>query len=155
GNYLVNQESELVQSAYLTDTSSVTLHLKENLALDKNYPISIFNLEDEAGNFTAEKTMDFIHDDQLDTILFAGNSLLDLYFKTEVDSLTSNEVLHYQVDQDVGHPGSAFRNAENFKLVHLIFDQDLPQNIPGTVRVQDMKDLSGYYINTHQKAFFQ
>src|SRR5690606_17915256 len=52
-------------------------------------------------------------------------------------------------------PKSAFRSAENHRQVHLIFDRDLPLNNRGTVAVENIKDSSGTYINTHKKTFLQ
>ena len=154
-NYLLDKNTGLVQSAQLTDSLSVLLKLKNPLKIDQHYSLTIFNLEDAVGNIAAEETVNFLFDDKLDTIMFSGTSILDLYFKTEVDSLSTSAIFNYSVDGNVGHPQSAFRNAENFRLVHLIFDQNLPQNTRGTITVQNIQDVYGNYINTHRKTFLQ
>ncbi|MEX2592118.1 MAG: lamin tail domain-containing protein [Anditalea sp.] len=154
-NYLINKENGMVGSANLADSLSVLLILKNQLDLGQDYSLTILNLEDWSGNISAEETVEFFLDDKLDTLILSGPTLLDLYFKTEVDNLSAAATINYSVDSDIGHPKSAFRNADNFKIVHLIFDQNLPQNTTGTLTTENIKDQSGNYINTHKKTFLQ
>src|SRR5690606_29362746 len=127
-NYLVNKDPDLVASAVLTDSSIVGLSLERDLALGQGYSLDIFNIEDGAGNISTGISTDFLLDDQLDTVVFAGVSQLDLFFKREVDGISTGSVMNYSVDRGIGMPRSAFKDPIDLKLVHLVFDRDLPQN---------------------------
>jgi hypothetical protein len=154
-NYLLDQEYGLVQSAVLSDSLSVLLNMKNPLNLGQTYSLTVHNLQDESENLSTEETIQFLQDDQLDTLILSGPTLLDLYFRTEVDLISTAFLHNYTMDRDIGHPKSAFRNRDNPKVVHLIFDQDLPQNTTGTLTTENIKDLSGNYIHTHKKTFLQ
>src|SRR5690606_37501351 len=142
-------------SAHSADSLSVYLNLTTALVLDQRYSLTIKNLEDHRGNISIKDSIDFLVDDQLDTLILTGATLMDLFFLTEVDSLSASNPTNFSVDENIGHPQSAFRNADNNKLVHLVFDQALPENTTGTLTVENIMDLTGKYINTHKKTFLQ
>lgn len=152
-NYQINGEMDKVQSALLADSISVRLILKDPLELDQNHFLLVRQLEDERGNISAELKSEFFLDDYLDTVIWRGSSLLDLHLGVDIGKMSASQVGNYTVDRNIGEPKNAFRDAENPRLVHLVFDQDLPQNTLGTVTVQNLKNDSGQYINTHKKTF--
>lgn len=154
-NYRLDQEQNPVKSAQSIDSLGVLLMLNKPLELDKEYSLSIANLEDEIGNVSKEVNFTFVFDDLLDTVIMSGTSILELHFKTEVDSLSTSLIQNYSVGDNIGHPRTAYRNAENSRIVHLIFDRDLPQNKSNTLTVQDIRDLNGNFINTLRKSFFR
>src|SRR5690606_20491287 len=153
GNYTINNE-EGVQAAKMADSSTVSLVLSYPLEINAYHSLTVLQLTDESNNLSERLTEEFFLDDQLDTAIIAGPSLLNLYFHTAVDSLSASTGMNYFLDRNIGHPKSAFRDAENHKRVNLVFDRDLPQNNQGTVTVENIKDSSGTYINTHRKTFF-
>lgn len=150
--YQINQEAEFVKSARLTDSATVHLLLKDQLKLNNYHSLGARNLKDRKGNRSIELKVEFFLDDHLDTAVWAGPNLLDLYFRNDLDS-SSIAVESFWLDKKIGAPVKAFQNPENLKLVHLVFDQNLPQNTPGTITVQNLKNSSGDYINTHKKTF--
>jgi len=152
-NYQINGEMDKVQSALLADSMSVRLILKDPLELDQNHSLQVRQLEDEHGNISAELESEFFLDDYLDTVIWRGSSLLDLHLGVDIETMSASQVGNYSVDRNIGAPKNAFRDAENPRLVHLVFDQDLPQNTLGTITVQNLKNASGQYINTHKKTF--
>src|SRR5690606_20824689 len=123
------------------------------LELDQHHSLLARELEDEYGNISPDLKAQFFLNDHLDTVVWAGASLLDLYFHVDLDKIPADHPANYSADKNIGEPKKAFRNSENPKLVHLVFDQDLPQNTLGTITVQNLKDANGQYIDTHRKTF--
>src|SRR5690606_31416382 len=132
-NYQINGEMDKVQSALLADSMSVRLILKDPLELDQNHSLQVRQLEDEHGNISAELESEFFLDDYLDTVIWRGSSLLDLHLGVDIETTSASQVGNYSVDRNIGAPKNAFRDAENPRLVHLVFDQDLPQNTLGMI----------------------
>jgi hypothetical protein len=151
-NYQINQSLDLVRSASLTDSVAVHLVLKQPLQMNRHHTLLANDLQDLNGNSTAQLEAEFIMDDQLDTVIWAGANLLELYFHTSLDSASVINSSNFSIDRGVGSPVNSFLNSHNRQLVHLIFDQNLPVNTNFILTAKNLVDASGQYINSHKKT---
>lgn len=151
-NYQINQVADLVTSASLTDSTTIHLTLKQALELNRHHRLVALELQDLTGNIRPEFATEFLMDDQLDTVAWAGPNLLDLYFHSPLDSASTVVKNHFILDRGLGSPVSSFINVDNRNQVHLIFEENLPVNTPLTLTVKNLKNASGQFINSHKKT---
>lgn len=151
-NYQINQVIDLVRSASLTDSVTVHLVLQQSLEMGRNHTFFANDLRDLSGNATARLEAEFLMDDQLDTVTWAGANLLDLRFHASLDSASVTQSSNFSVDKGIGSPVSSFLNSHNRQLVHLIFDQNLPVNTDLTLTAKNLANASGQPINSHKKS---
>ena len=153
-NYQINQDDDFVTSASLTDSLTVHLALNAPLDINRHHTISVNDLQDLNGNVTAQLETEFLLDDQLDTAVWVGSNILDLYFHVSLDSASVSDTSNFSLDRGTGSPVRSFLNNGNRQLVHLIFEQNLPANTTLTLTVQNLRDASDNYINSHKKMLF-
>ena len=150
-NYQIDQDTDLVRTASLIDSITAHLVLKQPLEMNRHYQFLTHDLGDLNGNVTAVLEAEFFMDDQLDTVVWAGTNLLDLYFHSSLDSASALITGNFSLDRDIGSPVSSFLNTDNRQLVHLIFEQNLPVNTSLTLTVKNLQDASAQHINSHKK----
>ena len=153
-NYLIDQETGLVSTASLIDSITTHLVLKRSLEMNRHYQFLATDLQDLNGNVTAVIEAEFFMEDELDTVVWVGTNLLDLYFHTSLDSASSLITSNFSLDRDIGSPVSSFLNSDNRKLVHLVFEQNLPVNTSLTLTVKNLQDASAQHINSHKKNLY-
>ena len=71
---------------------------------------------------------------------------IDVLFNEPVDQTTAQTTTNYLVNNSVGAPTSALRDAGNISLVHLSFATSFPNGINNTLTVNGVKDLAGNSI---------
>ncbi len=71
---------------------------------------------------------------------------LDVLFNEPVDLTTSQSLSNYVVNNAVGNPATAVRDAINNALVHLTFASSFPNGLNNTITINVVKDLSGNSI---------
>lgn len=133
------------------DSATIHLVLKNPLEMSRHHTVAAHHLQDLNGNVSAGLKAEFLMDDQLDTVIWAGANLVDLYFNTALDSASATKSSNFSIDRGIGSPVSSLLNSHNRQLVHLIFDQNLPANTNLTLTVKNLRDSSGQFINSHKK----
>lgn len=153
-HYQINQNAESVVSTSLMDSVTVHLALKAPLEMNRYHNLLAKDLQDVHGNVSDRLESEFLMEDRLDTVIWAGSNLLDLHFHISLDSASVSNISNFSVDRGTGSPVRSFLNNENRKLVHLIFEQNLPVNTDLTLTSQNLKDSLSQYINSHKKSLF-
>jgi hypothetical protein len=77
---------------------------------------------------------------------------VDVLFNEPVDAATAQTVTNYVVNNSVGSPASAIRDA-NTNLVHLTFASNLPNGVNNTITINGVKDLAGNAISNGTATF--
>jgi hypothetical protein len=78
---------------------------------------------------------------------------LDVLFNEPVDVATAQTVTNYVVNNSVGSPTSAIRDANNTNLVHLTFANNFPNGLNNTIVINGVKDLAGNAISNATATF--
>ncbi len=71
---------------------------------------------------------------------------LDVLFSEPVDLATSQTISNYNVNNGIGNPASAQRDATNNALVHLTFTNNFPNGTNNTIIINGVQDLAGNAI---------
>lgn len=153
-NYTINNRDDLIKSASLPDSSIIHLILQQPLELNRQHRLTIKALTDSQGNHTSSFEANFWMDDQLDTVQWTGTNRLTLYFHIDLDEAAASKPANYFLDKGIGPAQHAFVDTDNNRLVHVIFDQNIPVNTHVTLTTQNLQDTAGNYINSHKKAIF-
>lgn len=80
------------------------------------------------------------------SVMAKSINTLDVFFNEEVNVSTSQDVLNYLADNNLGNPVSAIKDAVNNTLVHLQFAQDFPMNGISHILIRNVEDISGNII---------
>ena len=75
----------------------------------------------------------------------ASNSV-DVLFNEPVSLATSQITGNYSVNNGIGNPTTAVRDASNNALVHLTFASNFPNGVSCTITINSVQDLSGNAI---------
>ena len=79
---------------------------------------------------------------------------VDVLFDEAVDLNSSQQLSNYSVDNNIGDPIIATRDAVNNSLVHLTFKNNFPNGINCVITINGVEDLSGNAINNSVANFF-
>jgi hypothetical protein len=90
---------------------------------------------------------------EISNLLVVSDSTLDIYFNESVELSSAQDTANYFVNNFIGHPSSATRDAADFSLVHLVFEPNFVAGINYTLTVDDVADLSGNYTNNETGSF--
>lgn len=78
---------------------------------------------------------------------------IDVLFNEAVEITSSQVATNYSVDNAVGSPASAIRDATNTSLVHLTYATTLPARTNLLLTVNAVKDIAGNAISNGTKTF--
>jgi hypothetical protein len=78
---------------------------------------------------------------------------IDILFDEAVEINTSQQLSNYSVNNNIGDPASATRDAANNSLVHLLFSNNFPNGTNCTLTINGVQDLSGNAINNSKTDF--
>ncbi len=78
---------------------------------------------------------------------------VDVLFNEPVDQITSQNINNYSVNNNVGSPSTAVRDAVNVSLLHLSFVNNLPPRINLLLSVSSVNDLAGNTLISTNKSF--
>jgi len=67
---------------------------------------------------------------------------IDIRFDEAVDPVSSQSVLHYFVNKNIGNPESAILDPQDQTLIHLAFNNALANGIQHQISITDIEDLS-------------
>lgn len=90
----------------------------------------------------------------IDSLAAISQNQLDVYFNEGVDTASANLETNYSVNNGIGNPASAIRDAGLPSLVHLSFASTFPNGIWNTLTVISVKDLSLNAIISAVDSFF-
>lgn len=82
----------------------------------------------------------------IQSVVATSASSVDVLFNEPVSLSSSQTLNNYSVNNGVGNPVSAIRDASNNGLVHLSFTNNFPNGVNCTITVNGVQDLSGNSI---------
>ena len=75
-----------------------------------------------------------------------SSTAVDVLFNESVDLTSSQTLSNYSVNNSIGNPVTAVRDASNLALVHLTFASAFTNALPNTLTVTNVQDLSANVI---------
>lgn len=87
---------------------------------------------------------------QIDVIF---STQLDVYFDEKVEQTSSETITNYSVDNGIGNPVTASRDANNFNLIHLTFSTPFADGILNTLTINNVQDFGGNAIVSETGVF--
>ena len=78
---------------------------------------------------------------------------MDIKFSEPVESASSQQVLNYAINNGIGNPSFAIRDAGDFSLVHLTFSNALQNGTNYVLSVSGVKDLSNNTMPAYNFPF--
>ncbi len=105
--------------------------------------ISGFYFDDFTWPFAADVTPP-----SLSSVSVINSTQLDVVFDEAVEISSAQNVLNYSVNNSIGNPSSAVRDAADLSLVHLTFANAFQNGITNTLTVTGITDLNGNTLFT-------
>ena len=78
---------------------------------------------------------------------------VDILFNEPVSLASSQTLTNYSVNNGIGNPSTAVRDAANNALVHLTFGNNFPNGVNCTITINGVQDLSGNAISNGTATF--
>lgn len=89
----------------------------------------------------------------ISSVAVVSSMAIDVLFSEAVTAGSSGQVTNYLVNNNLGHPSSAARDAADSRLVHLGFASAFPNGVNCTLQVNGVRDLAGNEISSGSIAF--
>ena len=87
------------------------------------------------------------------SVVAISNNSADVLFTEAVELLSSQQAANYAVNNGIGFPNSATRDAINLALVHLVFTSTFPNRTALQLTVNGVRDFSGNTLNNGSANF--
>lgn len=150
---------------YRDITGTGTSYINEGTAVDATYTTSAF-----FGFFVRQSTSSFFQKHYFDDILIQPFSpdvtppaiqnvvvtsltTLDILFSEPVESTSSQATGNYVVNNGIGSPVSAQRDAANASIVHLTFANSFPNGVASNITINGVRDLAGNTLSNGTASF--
>jgi hypothetical protein len=78
---------------------------------------------------------------------------LDIQFSENIDLSSAENIANYAVDNNIGNPVTAIRDAANGSLVHLTFNSAFTEKINYTITISNIKDLCNNSMMPYNTMF--
>ena len=79
---------------------------------------------------------------------------LDVRFSEGIDQLSSEIETNYSVNNSIGNPVSALRDAADLSLVHLLFSTPFSNGVTNTITFNNINDIAGNTIASNSSGTF-
>ena len=89
----------------------------------------------------------------IQSVTALSQNTLDVLFNEPVDLASSQLASNYSVNNGIGNPVSALRDAANISLVHLTFTASFPNRVNLQLTVNGVNDLSANTLNNGTATF--
>jgi hypothetical protein len=80
-------------------------------------------------------------------------NMVDVLYSEAINKTTAENTGNYSVNNSIGSPSSAVRDAANPALVHLNFSASFASNIINTITITGIKDLAGNTLTSATSTF--
>ncbi len=117
-------------------------------------------------NYTTTNATNFFFDDfsipniadvfppTISTAAAISNAQVDVKFSEPVSLTTAQLVSNYTVNNSIGSPSSAVRDASDFSLVHLSFANTFTSGLLNTITINNVQDFNGNSIVANSTITF-
>ncbi|MFH0867403.1 MAG: lamin tail domain-containing protein, partial [Bacteroidota bacterium] len=89
----------------------------------------------------------------INSVLVISTTQLDISFSETVSTVTAETITNYSVDNSIGNPATAVKDAGNGSLVHLTFSTAFSMGITYTITISNVQDLSSNTMITDYRVF--
>lgn len=103
-------------------------------------------------NVTGNPFADTISPD-VDTVIVQSSNSISVVFNEVVEKSSSEIILNYSVNNGIGNPSSAIRDATDSSIVHLTFSNTFQNGITNTITATGISDLSGNVLSSASRDF--
>jgi len=153
-NYIINNSFTAFSGTVdENDKSIIRLVFAENFAFGQN-SIIIRNIADYCGNIMQEYSKIFsyelIHPKAIEV---KSQNQAIVYFSENVDKINSQNVSNYWVDNNIGYPLLAIRDANDSSKVHLQFEIPFTQDVLNSMSFYNISDIFGNLIVNTDLSF--
>ena len=131
----------------------IRLSFTQPMTVGRSYSLSITHLSDTLGNVMDSLAVDFTFENSIDSVQAISSQLVDVLFTEPLDKASAENVGNYQVSDEVGHPKAVILDADDPKLVHLVFENSLKENSGLVISFDDIKNVAGNFLNTLHTTF--
>lgn len=131
----------------------IRLSLGTALSLASTYQLTFQNLADTLGNTVNLTSVNFDFLDQVDTAIVVSAQLLDIYFESDVDETTAEQLANYWVDGTIGNPVAASLDNTNPRLVHLVFNTNFAENKNQYIGFEGIQASNNSYLQLLNTTF--
>ncbi len=91
---------------------------------------------------------------QVSSVSVISATQLDVLFNENVDLTSAQNINNYTVNNSIGNPATASRDASNFKLVHLTFANSFTSGLTNIITIQNVQDIALNAMTNPQNLFF-
>lgn len=89
----------------------------------------------------------------INSVFVSSTTQLDVYFSETVSTATAETLTNYSVDNSIGNPSTAVKDAVDGSLVHLTFSSSFVQGTVYTITVSNVQDLSNNTMVADTRTF--
>ncbi|MCW3073359.1 MAG: hypothetical protein JWP69_428 [Flaviaesturariibacter sp.] len=161
----VTRSSANTFSLYRDETGTGNTYVSEGSATDATYTTSAhfgFYLRQSTAAFFQRHYFDdiiiqaFVPDvtpPAIQTLTALSSTTLDVVFTESVDLASGQTLTNFNVNNGIGNPASAVRDAGNTALVHLSFNASFANGANHTLTINGVKDLAGNTLTNGSGIF--
>jgi|GEM_PF-713419 len=129
--------------------NSVLLTFSINFNNGQNYSLVVDNVRDTSYNKMISQTKNFVYTNfSVSKISVISANQIDIKFSKNVDSISSQLVDNYKVNNNINSPYSVFRDSVDKSLVHLIFAKSFVEKQPYSLNISKVKDFYNVEIQS-------
>ncbi len=139
---------------YTDTTTGFTGYTLEGTITDNTHTQSLFS--GVSCTFTSTRADDFLFDDfvvtgtapidntppSLDTVIVTSSITLDVQFNEPLDLTSAQTASNFTVNNGIGNPTTAVRDASDFSLVHLTFSTPFSNGVFNNLDVTNIQDIA-------------
>ncbi|MBI5218634.1 MAG: lamin tail domain-containing protein [Bacteroidia bacterium] len=157
-NYFVNNSIGNPVSATRDTGNNSLVHLvfANNFITGVTDSLYIYNVKDLSDNAitVVDTTFTYLNNPPtISSVSVLSNHTLDVLFSENVDQATSETLTNYFVNNGIGNPSNANRDAGNNSLVHLVFGTNFTSGVTDTLYVYNVKGLTDNPITVATAVF--
>ena len=153
-NYILNSTvTPLHLNIDNEDYSLVHIEFIEDFIIGTNN-LLISNVSDNCSNVMTDTTITFTYE-RINpyTIEPKSENQIKIYFTETVEQTTAENTNNYVVDNSIGNPIIAMRDANDSSIVHLQFETNFAENQSNTITISGIKDINDNMMDEKQLNF--
>ncbi|MBN2890735.1 MAG: lamin tail domain-containing protein [Bacteroidales bacterium] len=143
-NYILNTNTIPFEAKIdYDDNSIVHLYFLDHFLFSNN-SLVVSNVSDYCGNVMSDTTISFFYELIHATDVEPKSATqIKVYFSEPVDKYSSVNLFNYSVDNGIGNPIVATRDANDSSVVHLLFDTEFSEDVQNLLTINGVSDVNG------------
>ncbi len=157
-NYSVDKGIGIATTAAIDIVNNALIHLSfgNSFIIDTTYTVTVTNVEDVAGNIiTAGNTAVYIYSPpKISNITVTSQNMIDVKFTEELQLASAENLTNYAVNNSIGNPTVAIRDASDSSLVHLTFTTNFTDALLNTLTVNNISSVNNIMVSPNTTGTF-